>query len=300
MYELYSQRIKIQKGEPDLFIYDSFSSKFRNQLFYIVSDVYDHLEHSYSRESWKYLHDSFARELGVKRLNRFYESYGQEKWGIEGFISEAPEIEILDFIDFTFAVIYNLMKQPELIGKPDMIGHFDQAIRELNHRFKQHSLGYEFIQGEIIRKDNELIHQEITKPALRFLLDEGFTDAEEQILAAFEHRRKRANKQAVRSASEAFESTIKAICMGSGYSFDPKSTAEDLLAVLEQNSFYPSALGAQMHAVRSSLASGLPALAKEDPEEDASDEYAEYALHLTASSILLLARLYGSSKSSDT
>ena len=40
MYELLSKRIKNADGEPEVFIYNSFPSAFRNQVFYILEDVF--------------------------------------------------------------------------------------------------------------------------------------------------------------------------------------------------------------------------------------------------------------------
>jgi hypothetical protein len=45
------------------------------------------------------------------------------------------------------------------IDLPELRQHFgdeliDNAITELNYRFKQHDLGYEFTNGEIIPKTN--------------------------------------------------------------------------------------------------------------------------------------------------
>ena len=86
------------------------------------------------------------------------------------------------------------------------------AADELNLRFKQHSLGYEFTNGEIIPKTNEVIHQQIIKPALKVLTDERFRGAEEEYLLAFEHFKTGNNKDAILNAGKAFESTIKTIC----------------------------------------------------------------------------------------
>lgn len=73
----------------------------------------------------------------------------------------------------------------------------NRAFQELNYRFKQHNLGYEFVDDKLIRKDNELLHQETIKPALKLLIETGFEGAEQEFLDAFEHRRKGENKDAI-------------------------------------------------------------------------------------------------------
>ena len=47
-------------------------------------------------------------------------------------------------------------------------------------------MGYEFINGELIRIDNKILHQEVIKPALRLLYEEGFDGAEEEFRKAFQ------------------------------------------------------------------------------------------------------------------
>lgn len=42
----------------------------------------------------------------------------------------------------------------------------DAAIRELNHRFLEHDLGYQYIHGKVIRLDTTYTHAEVIKPEL--------------------------------------------------------------------------------------------------------------------------------------
>ncbi len=37
MYRLYSQRLKDASGDPEVFIYDEFSEKFRNQFIQLLN-----------------------------------------------------------------------------------------------------------------------------------------------------------------------------------------------------------------------------------------------------------------------
>ena len=51
---------------------------------------------------------------------------------------------------------------------------------ELNYRFKQHNLGYEFINSQIITIDSTLLHETAVKPTLKLLFEEGFEGAEDE------------------------------------------------------------------------------------------------------------------------
>lgn len=275
MYKLYSERIRNQDGEPEVYVYNKFPEAFRNQVFYIMADVLDELMHCCCE--WDDLHDEFCREKGLKLLGDYsknYEGYGRHN--CEQFIAKTNDSDLLDFIDFAFYVFngegrkidvpqysYNTFQGYVKNDNSSIIDEvnngIDECIKELNYRFKQHNLGYEFVNGEIIRIDNKVVHQEIVKPALRLLYEEGFDGAEEEYRKAFEHRRKGDNKNAILEAEKAFESTMKTICDKKGYIYDKaKDTAAKLISILESNNFYPSYMSSHMANLRATLETGLP------------------------------------------
>lgn len=302
MYELYSRRIKNAAGEPEVYEYDVFPDTFRNQFFYVLSDVFDFFEHHGCPGLWDEFHDTFSRELGRKCL------YGQryyKRHQVEHFVTASTDEDFLDLMDYAGSVILQFKTiELEYVPSDKRNRIIDNAISELNLRLKQHNLGYELVNGEIIRKDSEYLHQEVVKPALKLLIDTGFLGAEQEFMDAFEHRRKRENKDAILDALKAFESTMKAICDGMGYQYDAaKSTAKDLISILEQNGFYPTYLNNHMTALRTSLESGLPTLRNKNAGHgqgaqvvSVSDEFTEYALNLAATNIVLLARIYKAKK----
>lgn len=298
MYELYSRRIKNATGEPEVFIYDSFPQTFRNQMFYALSDVLDYFEKNGGDGAWEYLHNSFSRELGVKTL--FSKAYISSRDRVEYFVEGASDEEFLDFLDYAFSFVFKLVGINIYANPEEKNEKITDSIAELNYRFIQHNLGYEFVNGEIIRKDNQFIHQEVVKPALRLLTNNGFAGAEREFLDAFEHRRKGENKDAILDALKAFESTMKTICDKMGYPYDPaKSTAKDLISILEANNFYPSYMNNHITSLRTSLESGLPTLRNKNAGHgqgasvvNVSDEFTEYALNLAATNIVLLIKIY--------
>lgn len=312
MYKLYSERLKNQDGEPEVYIYDEFSEAFRNQVFYIMEDLLDNLR--FGDYDWDDLHDEFCREKGLKLLaawDRRYDEYGKKN--SEKYISHCSNEDILDFIDFSFSMFDLKCRNVDVseyeraqfqihnIRIEDAINELvDKAIEELNYRFKQHNLGYEFVNGEIIRIDNKVIHQEVIKPALRLLYEEGFDGAEEEYRKAFEYRRKGDNKNAILEAGKAFESTMKTICDKNGYAYDKaKDTAVKLINILESNNFYPSYMSSHLTNLRTTLETGLPVVRNKNAGHGQgsivtpiSDGFAEYALNLAATNIVLLVGIY--------
>lgn len=302
MYELYSRRIRNSLGEPEVYNYDSFPTQFRTQVLYILVDVLSYCQGTGLAFSWTSLHSSFAREKGVKTL---YSVNNSPAINIECFLDTCNDVDFLDFLDFAFAQISFVPTLRSIFSNEvEIAAIVNKAIDELNHRLVQHNLGYEFLEGHIIRKDNKYLHQETIKPALKLLIETGFEGAEQEFLDAFEHRRKSENKDAILDALKAFESTLKAICDGMGYAYDPaRSTAKDLIGILESNAFYPAYMNNHITSLRTSLESGLPTMRNKNAGHgqgaavvNVSDEFTEYALNLAATNIVLLTKIYAAKK----
>lgn len=47
----------------------------------------------------------------------------------------------------------------------------DEAIQELNERFKENGVGYQFENGQLIKVDSKFTHTETIKPVLALLQD---------------------------------------------------------------------------------------------------------------------------------
>lgn len=302
MYTLYSKRIKDAAGAPDIYVYDVFPPAFRNQTFYVLSDILYLCEHNGVSDPWKVLHNSFARELGVKTLGSIHHPACSN---IESYVENSSDEAFLDFLDFAFDFVSKMRRISfRYTYCEEQQKKITEAFAEMNFRFKQHSLGYEFINDKLIRKDSEFMHREIIKPALKLLFENDFKGAEQEFFDAFEHRRKGENKDAILDALKAFESTMKTICDGMGYTYNPaQSTAKELIGILESNSFYPTYMNAHITSLRTSLESGLPTMRNKNGGHgqgatvvNVSDEFTEYALNLASTNIVLLAKIYASKK----
>ena len=142
------------------------------------------------------------------------------------------------------------------------------------------------------------------KPTLKLLFEEGFEGAEDEIRNVYERRRKGDNKNAILEAGKAFESTMKIICDKQGYAYDKnKDTVQKLITILENNGFYPSYKNAHLTSIRTTLETGLPVVRNKVAGHGQGnqiitipDEYTDYALHLAATNILFLVRLYRNKK----
>ena len=299
MKELFSRRYRDRSGDPEVYIYNNFSQEFRNQCFYIVGDFINKIQKTTYEDVAEKICEAFAREKGLKYVAGYYGRINDLD-AISKYFDESSNEDFFDFVDFIFT---NCVGTKELI---DAYWHFGddpfvRAADELNLRFKQHSLGYEFTNGEIIPKTNEVIHQQIIKPALKILTDERFRGAEEEYLLAFEHFKTGNNKDAILNAGKAFESTIKTICKELKYKYEYTSSAKKLVETLKSNGFYPSYLDSCLNNLCGLLEEGAPVVRNKESGhgqgasvKSTADEYVEYVLNTVASNIVFLYRLFES------
>ena len=247
-YELYSQRIKNQTGELDCFKYTPISREMRIQAFYIVAEFIkwasdENRWQGDLTDFWKIIANLLGRELGNLDLihcNDDYVSSTTAKSQMETFFYSCRDLNAIDVIEILFRYLSSFENRV-LYNKAGWKKNIDNLINTLNHRFRQHALGYEFINGYIVRKDNQYIHSEAVKPALQLLHSALFANAEKEFFDACEHRLADRFTECIHLANSAFESVLKIICEQMNYP-KPNSTkksAGPYLQILRQNQFYP-------------------------------------------------------------
>jgi hypothetical protein len=143
-----------------------------------------------------------CRELGVFNLDNNARLDAQEK--CRRFLLSAPRSEAVDFIEMACWVVAQLPDLTEHDATPGVQMKPEEAIEELNDRFKDHCVGYQFVGDEIVRVDSQYIHAEAVKPAILLLNTAGFDGALEEFLSAHEHYRKGKMKEAMSDALKAF------------------------------------------------------------------------------------------------
>lgn len=305
MYKLYSQREKEKEQEMDVYNYYHFPEGFRNQFMMILIDLFDSRNlitncfNNTRLDFWESTCSGFAREKGLKCILSLDEKESNCAYALEDYIDTCDDYDFLDLLDYLVGYVFGSVEFT-MSHTPEQV---TDAIDELNARFKQHSLGYEFINGELIKKTNEIMHVNVVKPALGLLHDRVFEGAEQEYLKAYDCFKKCDNKNAILEATKSFESVMKTICKKNNYTYDEKDTARKLIRILEENSFFPSYLNSHISGIRTTLESGAPTLRNKmaghgqgDSVVEVSDEYVEYALNLVATNIVFLVKIFNQSK----
>ncbi len=302
VFELFSKRQKRLRGEyPDVYQYENIDKKFRTQVVHIIRDTIG-IEERYNEatnEVYEDIHQILCKEYGVFRLGKNRESYSSGIFNY--FLNEEDHEKCLDVIELSFQVIDTHVRQNEwrffgvatgVIQKPN------DAIKELNTRFKESGIGYQFEAGELIKIDSQFIHSEAVKPVLHLLgKDEIYAGANNEFLSAYEHYRHKRYKECLNDCLKSFESLMKAIHEKHSWPYDSGATAKRLINSCLANKLVPEYLQNQFSSVRLLLESGIPTVRNkkgghgQGTEVSTVPEYlASYTLHLTASNLLFLAK----------
>lgn len=172
----------------------------------------------------------------------------------------------------------------------------DEAISDLNVRFDEHQVGFQYADGILLRRDSQFIHKEAVIPALIVLNQALYGTAEHEFLSAHEHYRHGKMAEALVDACKAFESTMKIICEKRKWKFDPSKPASHLIQMCLENGLVPSYWQTQFTSLKSLLEASIPTARNKQgghgagtlPPHDPPRELVAYVLHMTASTILFL------------
>lgn len=293
--DLFSKRQKQLRGEvPDVYQYNDIPYALRVQVIHIWKDAFG--EYRYGNEVSKVfddIHDALCREYGRFTLTDAARSKFE---AVSRFLLNTEDYEkALDVIELSFQVIDALVREKPVFFRSSITP--DNAIDELNTRFREHGVGYQYETGQIIRVDSQLIHHEVVKPALNFLSDTHFKGANQEFLSAHEHFRAGKYKECINDCLKAFESTMKAICDKHGWDYGKHDTAKQLIKIMFEEGLIPDYMQQHFSALRATLEAGVPTIRnKQSGHGQGSEPIAvpesivAYALHLTASNIVFLAK----------
>lgn len=293
VYNIYSKRQKaLRDADNDVYSYESAPRRLRQQICFILDGLYNQAHYPDADALYKDVQHMLSREYGREGL-RFSGEVIHEGRAIKDAIMDGViDVEYLRGIEDLLDITEACMCLYENIIDRDV---YDESVSELNYRFKDNDVGYQFIDGLIVKMDSELIHREMVVPCIALLRDPIFEGPNDEYLKAHGHYRHGNNKEAIVYALAAFESTLKVIIKRRGWDYSEKFTASKLLSVVFENELIPSYLQTQYTSLNSVLESGVPTIRNKkaghgqgDAVVVVPDHFAAFQLHLTASAILFL------------
>lgn len=280
LQDVYSIREKIEVQE--VFKYEQPTDRFKKQLFYLMKD-------NLAVREFVKLYKSITLHCGIKRsINETFlenPSTFQDNFikGFEKLIENQNNINFyLDLIEL-FLIQYTENKQV--------------ILKSINKILLLDSLGYQIdeIKNQIIRIDSSHTYKEIIIPTLVLLNDSKFANIDVEYRKAFEELKNGNYESVLVEANKAFESTMKIICDLKCYGLPNRHTATALIAHLRQNNFIANFQDEKFNGLSKTLESTSITRNNQAGHgqgsvvaRNLSLMYAEYALRVSASNILLL------------
>ena len=283
---------------PDVYQYTDIPNSFRVQITHIWEEIF-----SKGKEPlMAYLNMArvLRKEYGVYKLvPETYDAddaYQARNELINFFLNEKNIEKVIDITELSLRYIDIVTRKYGYSYDSGSNERAGEAIEEFNNRAKEHGVGYQYSDGEIIRVDSELVHKEAVVPALLVLRDRKFASAQEEFLKAHEHYRHGRMSEALVDALKAFESTMKVICDGRGWAYDKSKGASELVRACLDNGLIPAYWQNHFSGLKNVLTSAIPTPrnkigghgAGSAPAQIPPTELVSYVLHMTASTILFL------------
>lgn len=292
---IFSKRQKRLRGEThDTYRYDVIPDQLRVQIVHILEETVDHLYRGYPR--WQPL-DTYAgiakalrREYGVFRLAA--SEYANDKQDVLEFVLREESAErVLDVVEVSFvSFVAATAKSPQTRAR------VKEAVGELNARFGEHGVGFQFSGGQVVRVDSQYVHAEVVKPALRLLNGRQYAGAQEEFLKAHAHFRRGETKDVLTESLKALESVMKAICHKRKWAVRDQATASELIDVCFEKGLVPPFWQSQFSGLRSLLESGVPTARNRlgghgqgPAPTTVPNHIAAYVIHMTAAAVVFLA-----------
>ena len=196
-YEVFSKRQQRMQGEnPDTYQYETIPDELRVQILYIWGKMwgtpyYNNFgELQVSRvavDAYTSIETTLREEYGVLSLgggdDPDEDGYGFYRVVRDFLLKTEDTDKVIDVIEVSFRYIDQVIRvefrvSAAYVGdalekafstshrdiSPDSISP-DEAIDQLNRRFRQHSVGYQYESGQIVKGDSPDIHSEVVKPA---------------------------------------------------------------------------------------------------------------------------------------
>jgi hypothetical protein len=299
IFDVFSRRNRY----PDPYSY-IIPNTVRNKILLLCRDTFSGKGNDwagdYLQEFWNDIHDALCYRHGRLQL---YDKYSNSKYADAGnFLLNCKDEEFLDFIEYIFKVkcIWRF-DSDAIVDGINMIFASENVGYELTHPIREektesgnymihspHKVITIIMYPKVLRKDSEVVHSDVIKPALQLIGDPKYKSANDEYLNALEDYRKGEYRDCLTKCCAAFESVMKIICEKKGWAYSQTDSAGSLVTILIKNLkiepfFEPMLMIIATLRNRLSTSHGAGTKPKE-----VSQNLARYSLNMTASTILFL------------
>lgn len=306
VFDIFSKRQKRLRGEyPDVYQYETLPEKLKVQIVHIWGEslgkdrpALKYASATDNRDYYEQVYKVLCKEFGVFELGNSDSEFNSEKSifvKISNYFLNEPNIEhCLDIIELMMIVTEDYLN-PNYRWDQDSPIKASEIIEELNYRFKEHGIGFQYENGQIIRIDSQYIHAEAVKPVLTLLSNPLYAGAQQEFLAAHEHYRHQRYQPAMVECLKAYESTIKIIMTNRGWQYSPNDTADALTGKVMQQGLVPDYFLQYFKSLKNTLTASVATVRNNEAGHgkgvnlnELPEYLVSYMLHMTASAILLL------------
>lgn len=298
--DLFFKRMKRERGEyPDVYQYDDLPQPLRVQFvhlwyeFLCDNSFYSRNISALSEKLCRDVCEVLCRELGV-----FWLTDKNRGWGFD--TSYFNEIKDFFLSEQNFDIAMSVVELMAQVVNDRLQGNekfFSRFSNELNQRFREHGVGYELHNFQLIKIDSQLIHKEVVLPTLGFLSQSIYKGANEDFLNAHEHYRHQRYAECLNDCLKAYESTLKIILTKRNWAFDKNATLNQLVKIALDNELIPSFWLNNFNNLNGLLTSGinvgrnkLSGHGQGNQRDEIPEYLVAYMLHMTASTILFLVK----------
>ena len=313
IYNIFSKRNnQNEKDISDVYQCDDIPKELRVQIIRIIDNLHKEMNSKYRHitnafgsivESphsphtlYSETHERLCDEYGKFNLKEGYTGTNDREVLFEFFLTTKEIKKALDVIEVLMNVAEECIDYngDSFFNLLDIQKIMKDAITKLNSRFHEHKVGYQYESSQITKINSKFVHTEVMKPALNLLADPVYKGANEEFLKAHEHYRKERNEECIIECSKAFESCLKIICDNRGWNYKDTDAAQKLIDIVLDKNLIPPFMKSPFSGFRAALDGGVilrnkrSAHGQGNKQENVPDYLAAYALHQTASNILLL------------
>ncbi len=168
--DLYSKRRTRELGQvPDVYQYDQIPAPLRVQIAQIFDAIFGIQDDTARNHCFRPIVKTLCAEYGVEELGAGSGAFDVVKRFLK--IGASP-VQVLDVVEVAFDRFAR--------GQFPTGQSTGEAIQELNTRFRELGIGYQYGSGQIVRIDSQFVHSIVVQPALHFLASQEFAGANEE------------------------------------------------------------------------------------------------------------------------
>jgi hypothetical protein len=302
MSKLDSFSLRNNSNNSSPYIYDDLPDKLKNQIIHIWNRFMNEnsIKANVKEIAWGQIHNSIAELHGEKELhpkNTFLGDNYYNIYRVTQYFDKTKEVDkLLDIIEISFEIlgkIENAIKIKTPNEYTPFIYKQEDAIEDLNDRFNINRVGYEFVNGIIIKIDQKLLHDSIVTKTLNLTENIIFENSNEEFLSALNHFRFNRHMECLNDCLKAYETTLKIVCTENKWIYEEdKATVNNLIDICIENGLFSKHLISEFTSLSSLLKSGTATIRNKNSAHGSGPikkiipkHLASFMIYLTGSTI---------------